>query len=382
MNFILGAGFAGLGAGIKTGFPIYEASNNAGGICRDYVKDGFTFSNGGGHYLFGKGPGLDYIKSLVPVNEIERKAGVYYNHTFPYPFQTTASQDIIDNDKYRLDKYDFRQSLRTSLLNKFGKEQCNLFFHPFNEKYTAGLYDKVIQVDDYKSPPAGGKGFCPTFCDPVNGLSDLVDKMASKCDIKYGKRVINIFPEHKKIEFQGDSHAYSYDKLISTIPLNKLMEMCGPKVNLPYTSVLVINIGAEVGACTPKEHWMYIPFSKTPFYRVGFYSNIHQNKAPKGTVGLSVEIAFLPDQKIDIPKITRDVIQELQEWRWIDNCDPIVVDPTWVPCAYTWLYDRKDRDDAIAWLKERDIISIGRYGKWSFQGMVESLGDGLNVNLD
>jgi len=379
MNLILGAGMAGLGAGIKTEYPIYEQSDKAGGICRDYVKDGFTFSNGGGHYLFGKGPGLDYIKSLVPVNEIERKAGVYYNTTFPYPFQTTAEKD----NHISTYLHGGNATIKDWLFDKFGKDQCNLFFNPFNEKYTAGLYDRIIQVDDYKSPPAGGKGFCPTFCDPVNGLSDLVDKMASKCDIKYGYQAKKIYVEKKRVYFEGNNFGQDkeYDKLISTIPLNKLMEMCGQKVNLPYTSVLVINIGAEVGACTPKEHWMYIPFSKTPFYRVGFYSNIHPNKAPNGTVGLSVEMAFLPDQKIDIPKITRDVIQELQEWRWIGE-EVITKDPTVVPMAYTWVYDRETVPKALAWLKERDIISIGRYGKHRFQGMVESVGDGLNVNLD
>jgi len=61
----IGAGFTGLACGIKTGCTVYEQSDHAGGICTDYVKDGFRFSNGGPHWIFGKDKGLEYIKSLV-----------------------------------------------------------------------------------------------------------------------------------------------------------------------------------------------------------------------------------------------------------------------------------------------------------------------------
>ena len=381
MNLILGAGVTGLSAGIKTGYPIYEASNHSGGICRSYNKDGFEFSTGGGHWLFGRGQGLDFIKTLVPLKEYERKAGVYYNHTFPYPFQTTASKELEELHG------DWQpQTLKESLVTKFGKEQCNIFFHPFNEKYTAGLYDRVIQDEDYKSPPAGGKGFCSTFCDPVNGLSDLVDKMASKCEgINYNTKAIGIRANDKVLMIQdkdGVKHQVQYKKLISTIPLNKLLWLCGQQdeaKRLPYTSVLVINIGAEPDINTPEEHWLYIPFCGSGFYRVGFYSNVDSNNAPKGMVSLSVELAFLPGQDINIEEKTAQIITELQSWRWIGQVH--VTDPTIVRCAYTWLYNREDRDNALAWLKEHDIYSIGRYGKWKFQGMTDSIKDGLELAL-
>lgn len=361
---ILGAGFTGLAAGIKTGATIYEMSDKAGGICRDYEKDGFKFSNGGPHWIFGKDKGLEYIKTLVEVKEYERKAGVYYNHTFPYPFQKEALK-ICDNVSIK--------SFKGYLFEMFGREQCNLFFYPFNEKYTAGLMGDIIPQDNYKTPKTG-TGWVSTFCDPVNGLSDLVDKMASQCKIFFNQEAIKI-DTGKKIVFFEMGYA-EYDRLISTIPLNKCMELCDQKVNIPHTSVLVINIGAERGINLPPEHWLYIPFCKSGFHRVAFYTNVDKTKAPAGKVGLSVEIAFRGNE-FDSDKIVQEVFLELQEWGWIKGVITFNVD--FVPCAYTWQYNTEDVPNALSWLKERDIISTGRYGKWKFQGLTQSIEDGFNV---
>ena len=125
---------------------------------------------------------------------------------------------------------------------------------------------------------------------------------------------------------------------------------------------------------------MYVPFCKSGFYRVGFYSNINPKYSPRDSqVGLSVEMAFLPNQEIDIEKLTGEIVAELNSWGWIDKI--ITLDPTVVKCAYTWLYNTDDRDKPLEYLKSKDIFSIGRYGAWVFQGMVESIQEGLNVDI-
>lgn len=366
---ILGAGLSGLAAGIKIKAPILEATDHAGGICREYERDGFRFSAGGGHWFFGNGPGLEFARSLVDLDKYDRKASVYYNTLFPYPFQSEAQKLITLNNDY---------SMRYWLFQKFGQEQCNLFFFPFNEKYTAGLYDHIVQADDYKSPPAGGSGFCSCFYNPKAGLNALIDAMGDRCEIHYQTLVTKI-DVHNKVVYAGGK-AFSYSKLVSTIPLNRLLEVCGfSLINLPYTSVLVLNIGAEADVNTPADHWVYVPFCKTGFYRVGFYSNVIKG-TPEGQVSLSVEMAFYNTnfKDLDIEDICFRIIDELQSWRWIGKV--IVSDPTWVPVAYTWNYDLTARQRYIDILKKLDIYSIGRYGKWHFQGMVQSIEEGLNVD--
>lgn len=374
-TIILGSGFTGLASGIKTGGVIYEATGHPGGICRDYEKDGFKFSNGGPHWIFGKDAGLDYIKTLVEVKEYEANAGVFFNHIFPYPIQSELQKTHLFNNIPGL-------PMAFHHYHNFGKELYNLFFEPFNEKYTAGLYGEVIQQDAYKTP-IDGKRWVTTFWDPVNGLSDLVNKMADKCTIMYHNPALSIDTHNKIVKFKYGHE--KYDRLISTIPLNKCLEMCGnTDFKLPYTSVLVINIGAERGHSTPDEHWLYIPFCKSGFHRVSFYTNVDPTKAPDGKVGLSVEIAYRSEeQNIDWAKeinlMENIVINELKNWGWIG--DVITTQSDFVKTAYTWMYKKEDRENALNWLSERDIISTGRYGKWKFQGLTASIMDGFNVQV-
>ena len=371
MGVILGAGVTGLAAAIKTGYPVFEASDHPGGICRSYNLGGFEFSVGGGHWLFGEGPGLEFIKERVKLNEYERRAGIYYNTTFPYPFQTVAQGPVGPAGN--------RGILKHWLLDTFGQEQCNLFFFPFNSKYTAGLYEKVVQTDAFKSPQAGGQGFCPRFYSPDRGMTALIDNMALKAQISYKEQACRVDVKGKMVFFTSGLYL-KYDRLISTIPLDNMLKLCGVGHNLPYTSVLCINIGAEMGKCTPTDHWLYIPFCKGGFYRVGFYSNVNACYAPGGCVGLSVEMAFLPDKRpdpIELERIVFNVIDELQGWNWIGKVR--VVDPTYVSTAYTWLYGKDDAAEKIAWLKEHDIYSVGRYGGWKFTGIAGSIEQGLSV---
>jgi hypothetical protein len=71
-----------------------------------------------------------------------------------------------------------------------------------------------------------------------------------------------------------------------------------------------------------------------------------------------------------------DVARELQEWGMIGDVE--VQDPTWIDVAYTWSWPgSRWRDAAIAALESHGILQIGRYGRWTFQGIADSVRDGL-----
>ena len=48
----------------------------------------------------------------------------------------------------------------------------------------------------------------------------------------------------------------------------------------PYTSVLVLNIGAVRGPECPEDHWLYNPDATSGLHRVGFYSNVDTHFLP------------------------------------------------------------------------------------------------------
>lgn len=92
-----------------------------------------------------------------------------------------------------------------------------------------------------------------------------------------------------------------------------------------------------------------------------------------------VERAYPEGKKPDADEISaysRNVIQELQDWDWVRDVD--VIDPTWIEVAYTWSWAGSQwRRQAIAALEAHDIFPIGRYARWVFQGIADSIRDGL-----
>ena len=98
-------------------------------------------------------------------------------------------------------------------------------------------------------------------------------------------------------------------------------------------------------------------------------------------MSLYIERAFLPNEIPDPAQIEAyedQVIKELQEWGMIEEAE--AVDTTRVDVAYTWSWPNSNWiEEAINLLAEQDIIMMGRYGRWHFQGIAASLREGLHL---
>jgi protoporphyrinogen oxidase len=207
--------------------------------------------------------------------------------------------------------------------------------------------------------------------------------------VHYRKRVTRVDARSKEVLFE-DGTAVGYESLLSTLPLNKMIETTG--VNLaeepdPYTSVLVLNIGAVRGAKCPSDHWIYLPRSQARFHRVGFYSNVDVSFMPSSSrksnnrVSIYVERAYPGGQKPAPNEVTvysEAAVRELQGWEFIKDVE--VLDPTWIDVAYTWSWpESKWRPAALKALDEHDIHMVGRYARWVFQGIADSIREGFFV---
>jgi len=424
-SYVLGAGMTGLAAGIVSGLPVYEASEVPGGICSSYYmrpgdnkqlysapEDGeaYRFEIGGGHWIFGGDPlVLRFIRSLVPVKSYVRRSAVFLPDKgvfIPYPIQNhlrylgpelaaQALHEMVEASKANQPITTMADWLKAC----FGPTLCDLFFYPFHELYTAGLYKHIAPQDIYKSPvnlklaiqgafaEVPPVGYNVTFVYPEEGLNVLARQMASRCDVQYGKRVVQIDVKEKTIHFD-DGSAVGYEILLSTLPLNKMIEITGLAVDErpdPATSVLVVNIGAKRGENCPDDYWIYIPQSRASFHRVGFYSNVDVSFLPASArkaqdrVSIYVEKAYPEGQKPDEGEtraLCDDIVQELQEWGWIEEAE--VVDPTWIDVAYTWSWPNSHwREKTLKALEEHGIYQVGRYGRWVFQGIADSVKGGL-----
>lgn len=422
-TLILGAGMTGLAAGIASGHPVIEAEVSPGGICRSYAMrpgdtrlqpgatddaEAYRFENGGGHWIFGGDPGvLDFIRRLVPVKHYVRQSSVYFpdsGNYAPYPIQNHLR--YLDRSVAVPALAEMAQppgrpatTMKEWVEGAFGQTLSELFFSPFHELYTAGLYQYIAPQDGYKSPvnlelalqgaledvPAAG--YNTTFIYPQGGLNLLAGRMAAQCDVEYDRRVVQFDTDSRKLMF-ADGSTRPYDRVLSTLPLNRVMEMTGLSVTDrpdPHTAVLVVNIGALKGERCPDDHWLYVPCSKSGFHRVGFYSNVDRSFLPVGArdsgdkVSIYVERAFPPEKKPDAGEIDAcctQIVDELQQWGFIETAE--VVHPTWVDVAYTWSWPGSAWPrQAMQALEAVGIYQTGRYGRWLFQGIADSIRDGF-----
>ncbi len=421
---ILGGGVTGLAAGYVSGLPVFEGAQAPGGICSSYYMkpqsqrrlshstsdhEVYRFELGGGHWIYG---GDSFIKKFmsrfVHLKTFVRKSSVYFpgsGEYVPYPLQNHLAFLRKSIRKRVLSELSLPRAkfvtMKDWLLSSFGQTLFDLFFGPFHRLYTAGLYEKIQSQDPWKSPVsiewvkkgASGKtrsvGYNVTFDYPQEGLNVLVQGMAGQCDMRYGYTVTQILPGKKKIRC-ANGKVLSYDKLICTLPLSKMMAMSGLRVRDkpdPFTSVLVLNIGAaERGPLCPDDHWVYVPYSQSGFHRVGVYSNVDSSFLPKthrrkmSKVSLYVEKSYvggtpMPDREA-LRKYSLEVVKELESWGYIKGCE--VVDPTWIEVAYTWSWPgSKWVEQAIQKLEAHHIYPVGRYARWVFQGIADSIRDGF-----
>ena len=423
-NLIIGGGVTGLAAGYVSSMKVYEAEQVPGGICSSYYlrpgeerpiyespedKEAYRFEIGGGHWIFGGSENvLSFIENLTPVKRYYRKSSVYFPDRelyVPYPIQNNLrylGKDIANKAVKEMENATdaIPATMEEWLEKSFGRTLLDLFFAPFHELYTAGLWTKIAPQDAYKSPVdmntvkngAYGEqtdkvGYNVSYLYPTLGLNTLSGIMAGKCDIDYNKKVVEINTGKNEIVF-SDGSGNRYNKLISTLPLNKALEFSGVEIDEPtddYTSVLVLNIGAKKGSLCPDDHWLYVPKSRSRFHRVGFYSNVDSSFLPLSSrknldrVSIYVERAYpngKKPQEAQLERYIKEVVDELKEWKFIEDAE--TVHPTWIEVAYTWAKPgSRWKETSIYELEKKEIIQVGRYGRWNFQGIAESINDGF-----
>ena len=70
------------------------------------------------------------------------------------------------------------------------------------------------------------------------------------------------------------------------------------------------------------------------------------------------------------------MVEELRRWGFIATAE--VVHPTWIDVAYTWSWPASNWvQQARQALETAGIYQVGRYGRWIFQGIADSIRDGF-----
>ncbi len=279
--------------------------------CRDNTGPPvFDFDYGGHYFHFqNKAAVKDHVETFRHFRVFQRNSKIYLLDRFiPYSLQYHLSylpsrlRRIILDEIHRGKKI-AADNLEGFLVENFGDCLYDLFFKPFMSKFYGRSLDGLISGMDKGSIPlprwedvrrgALGKksfaeGYNPVFYYPDHGMQDFIDKYSQplRDRIRFNERVLSIDPRQKKVF--TNTGCYAYDNLINTMPLKEFLSLLRPLSPFPWQrlrhiSTLVVN--AVLARRRRRFHWLYLPETDLPFYRVGYYPSRRRDVRVSGKDG-------------------------------------------------------------------------------------------------
>jgi protoporphyrinogen oxidase len=173
----------------------------------------------------------------------------------------------------------------------------------------------------------------------------------------------------------------SYDRIISTMPLDRLVAMSDlardlrtAARDLEYSSTHVVGVGLHgvAPASLAQKCWMYFPESDCPFYRVTHFSHYspHNVPDPLHQWSLMAEVSESVHRPVDSARVVSDVVQGLQATSLIES--PAQVHHAWhIRLEHGYPIPSRHRDRGLvgiqSTLEARGVFSRGRFGAWKYE---------------
>ena len=413
---IIGAGLSGLTTALfsRDDFLLLEKSSRPGGLLKTEDIEGFLFDFTG-HWLHLRDPRTkDFIADLMGdgMVTVNRKAAIWSNGVMTlFPFQANL---------FGLPPAVIRECLQEAVASAvsraagtasvpgnfeeyanihFGRGIARHFIVPYNTKLwgvppsevTAEWTQRFVPMPDIAQIIDGALGFSAqamgynvSFIYPATGgIESIPRAMAARLD--HSRIMFNTAPtalnaEERWVEAGG--RRISWDRLVSTTALPDLVKMTvdAPDVirkaaaELRCSPLRFVNVALDVPTPLDGNHWIYLPETKYPFYRVGCFSNAVKSLAPAGKSSLYVELA--PDTTMPEAEITAALQDFLIEIGSItEKSQLLFARYRNHPWGYV-IFDERcvpARDLILGWYRSKGIKSIGRYGAWTYNSMEDAM---------
>jgi len=335
---VIGMGPTGLGAAKRLhqldnlSWLIVDSDEKAGGLAStDVTPEGFLYDVGG-HVIFSH---YKYFDDCI--DEALPKDGDWYTHQrisyvrykglwVPYPFQNNISMLPKEDQAMCLDGViDAALAARVAttkpkdfdewIVRMMGEGIANIFMRPYNYKVWAVPTTKMqcqwlgerVAAPDVKTvvkntvlgKVAGNWGPNATFRFPARdgtgGIWIAVANTLPNEKKRFGKKgTVTKVDAQKKVVTMADGTTIGYDKLVSTMNVDQLVEKMGNQElislskGLYYSSTHVIGVGIR-GARPERigdKCWLYFPEDNCPFYRATIFSNYSPYNQPEASVKL------------------------------------------------------------------------------------------------
>lgn len=418
---VIGAGLTGMSAAyhlreLGIGYRILERSDRPGGLAITVQDGGFCFDLTG-HLLHLRDPDMrELVVDLIgdQLLELQRHSMVWSCGTYThYPYQANTfglppevAFECVMGFLRTLDRgnkpdepvRDFEQFC----LRHFGDGFSKHFMIPYNcrlwgvspSEITADWCSRFVPLPKLEDVIAGAlgykrreMGYNARFLYPRHGIGTLSERLAARVgDVELSKPVSRIDTK-KKLVYTDDGETIEYRVLISSAPLDRLVAMIDDVPSavqqaaqaLQCSSLWYLDVALATPALKP-YHWVYVPESKYPFYRLGIYSNFSAELAPENHSAMYIELADrnAPNLTELTPRIANHLIEMglLQHPQQLLFARARKIDHAYV--IYNHAYNQSV-ETIMTFLRQRRIISTGRYGGWNYSAMEDALLFGKNA---
>jgi UDP-galactopyranose mutase len=257
---------------------------------------------------------------------------------------------------------------------------------PLREMETSWLGGRVPMpdleemIDGALRPVAKPQGPNARFGYPLKGgfqalMNGFLPQLRG--EVKLNANVARVLPA-KHLVILDDGTTIAYEKLVSTMPLPRLVAMLGDEAparvrkaaeQLRHVSVRCVNLGIGRERLTEK-HWVYYP-EDTVFHRIFVQGNASPHNNPPGGFGLTCEITYSEHKPLPCEGdalIDRCIADCIRVGMFNEDDAVLVRNQVDMPYAYV-VYDhaRAESVDLIRhWLRARDIELAGRYSEWEY----------------
>ena len=417
---ILGSGIAGISAGYHLEksaekVVIYEKNNDWGGLCGNFTIDGFRFDKFV-HFTFTDDP---YIKGIFekssPLYDHPSISYNYYNgYWLKHPAQNNLAPLPTEEKVNIITDFINRKQIPIEEIKDYAQwlevQYGNYFAHNFPFKYTRKYWG--LEANELETKWVGNRMYSPDLSQVLRGsyevqdetfyytkymrypkkggFRSILDDCRKGLDIRFNKEVVKINPKEKIVTFK-DGTSEKYERLISSLPLPEIVNMIDdiPKEvveagkNLHNTCGYMVSLGFK-RADVAKRLWFYIYDEDILSSRVYSPSMKSPDNVPEGCSSLQAEVFF--DCKAQIPNeetVLNNTIDKLVKMGLFKEDEIVVKDIRFEKYANV-TFDKdiyKNRQIVLDYLKEQNIESIGRFGKWEYMWTFQAFEDGRKVGI-
>jgi len=412
-NLIIGAGPAGIAAALRLGrrAKIIEKNNFAGGQSAS-IQIGEAVFDIGGHSFHTPHPFVrDLVYNSLEMYEQVRQAYCYsYDTLIPYPFQkhfrAIGNANVVAECAAGLENMPQHNNVgnfQEFILSRFGTGIAKHFMTPYNEKLWARDLTKLDAqwVGERVAAPEGikekfdqeGGKRRPLQSDTVvsypaqGGFGEIYKALANQVhDLELGVQVTHIDLKNKKV-YAADNLVYVYNNLISTLPLNELMQLIDPVsdsiskevATLEYMSLKCILVAINHPVDTPIQR-IYSADEDNPAHKTAINHNSSDWLRNRRHHGIMGEVSYSQYKHMAQSDIEKWFLDALQKMSIIKGHVDVLATKT-IDVKYAYPVPTHNRMEIVAkaraFLREHDVYTLGRFGEWAYINSDEALARGM-----